>query len=212
MQIDHREKYELRNTTQIPGSPHGFTLLELLLASFLFLILMLGAFLLLERESKAILVQQEVREARENLEAALRRLCQDLKMAGSFPSHAALETMDPSSLTLLGNFGDRGLLERVTYFLDGTILRRRENRLEGNAWQSGSALPVADNITDLSFQFLNEEGLPAGDCGDVARIIVEISGCSWYEDPGFQNGFDLNPGLPGTARNRHLGSTIVLRR
>jgi type II secretory pathway component PulJ len=190
----------------------GFSLLELLITACLFLCLLLGAFTLILQEWRTLRAIHEARDIRENLEGALKLICRQLKMAGSYPASAALENIEPDAVSLFGDLGDSGTLERVRFYLDGTILRRREDRLEGDAWQSGSGLPVADNITDLSFTYYDRLGQPVSHAVEVAYIRIEIAGCGWREEPGRPDGFDLDPSRTGRAMVRHLRSGVAVRR
>jgi prepilin-type N-terminal cleavage/methylation domain-containing protein len=201
----------LRPFRKIRQAGKGFTLLELLVSASIFLFLLLGAFLLFHQEWRTLRAIHEVRDIRENLEGALQLISRHLKMAGSFPAHTALQAIEPSSVTLYGDLGNSGTLERVSLFLDGTVLRRREDRLEGHSWRRGSGLPVADHITDLIFNYYDRQGLPVSNCAEVAFITVEIAGCGWREDPDLRGGYDLDPSRTGTARIRHLASGVAIK-
>jgi prepilin-type N-terminal cleavage/methylation domain-containing protein len=92
------------------------------------------------------------------------------------------------------------VLRALSYQLSGVTLTRDENL-------GGGAAPVADNISSLQFQYLDENGVaianPVADAAKIRMINVLVTARTSTSDPDYKDG--------GGYRTRTITSNIKVR-
>ncbi len=146
----------------------GFTLLETLISSALFAVVIAGVYLLYTTMQTTMSRGEVKTELQQNARVGLSRIAQEIRMAGYDPSgaiplvavppRAAIRAATPGCLSFVADVSASGASSQITYLLDGTVLRRRQDAWDAGtlAFSRGSAQPQAESVDLLSFTYYDE--------------------------------------------------------
>lgn len=202
--------------TSRSGNHLGITLVELLVTLALSL-MTVGAIYTIHLVQ---LNQQRVHEDRmamqQTVRAAMDMLVRELRIAGYDPTGLNADeqssndffgiTYDQSGLLVQADLDGNGLLsdanETIVYSYDEPLrtLRRKVGQ--------GGRQPVAENMEDFTFQFLDAQGRPTTDSPSIRSVEVQLTGRSehadsqYHENEGYRT-FTLRSHI--TPRNLQKG-------
>jgi prepilin-type N-terminal cleavage/methylation domain-containing protein len=164
----------------------GFTITELMVAITIFGVVMGAIYSAYMSQQKAYTVTESVTEAQQNLRAAMYTLERDIRMIGYDPRGAGTfgfrnsaagwqaGWLGANTITFTwdsnGNGGtpESGTSEYSSYRVSGTALQKQEGT--AGSWNS-----VAEDISGMSFQYLNSSGTVTGTPADVRTVVVTIT-------------------------------------
>jgi len=169
----------------------GFTLLELLVASAVFGVVIVGALTMFATANRSYRISQTRAESHQNARAALELIARELRVAGYDPSDTIsvltsatpIQTGGSNGLTFVADVTDDGVLDQVTYRLQGGQLVRERATWTGSAFSTPVASEVADGIAMLAFTYFDDTTpantaiaapVAAAELGDIRRVNVAI--------------------------------------
>jgi hypothetical protein len=153
----------------------GRLMLADLLVAVAVLGLLMGAnFVLLDQGQRAYQTGAARVESQQTARIALTRLARDIRTAGSgsvTPAFAAISVAEPGRIVLHRDWNGDGVIaagasETVTWFLDGTILRRNAG---------GGAQPIVNGARALAFAYFDAGGSPAPTPADVRSVRITLT-------------------------------------
>ena len=161
---------------------NGFTLLEVLVALALVNICMMAVLTIANVSTQSYRAQERVSDAQQSVRAALDLMIRDIRMAGYDPmalSHkpspgigilVATDTVLQFSADINADGMDNGGIENLTYFYEAETKRLRQK-------EGGGAYPQTfiENVSALKFSYLDANGDPPTDLGDICVVIVTLS-------------------------------------
>lgn len=144
----------------------GITLLETLIASALFSLVMTGVYLLYTTMQGTMSRGEMQSDLQQNARVGLDRMVQEIRMVGYDPSGAipnvALQPKSGVRAASSGCFAfvaynpSSGASAQITYDLSGTTLRRREDPWGGSsAFTASSAQSMAESVNLLTFTYFD---------------------------------------------------------
>jgi len=165
------------------GRQAGFTLIELLAGIFLSAILLAGLYSVFFSQQTTFSAQEQVAEMNQNIRAALDLMTREIRLAGYKPSTSTfngIATATSNSIRILADLNQDGDTadqdEDISYTYNAGSLQICRN---------GVGLPVADNISNLSFQYILKNGTvtyaPAN-LADIRKINVSITARTTHPD------------------------------
>lgn len=162
----------------------GFTLTELLVAMTLAGIVMAAIYSTYTSQQKAQVITEDVSSIQQNLRAAMYMMGREIRMAGYDPKDAEAfgfhNVTGPVATTIEFSYdganpsnpepnGAReNPAEHIRYRVNSNQLQRM---LGSGTWQ-----PVAENISGVTFQFLNGSGVTTASTSSIASVEVSLSG------------------------------------
>jgi hypothetical protein len=133
-------------------------LADLLVACTVLGFIMSANFLLLDQGQRAWQTGAARVEAQQTARIALIRIANDVRTAGSslaHPAFPAVSVAEPGRLVLHRDWDGDGVIggtrDTVTWFLDGTVLRRNAG---------GGAQPIVNGARALAFAYFDADGEP----------------------------------------------------
>ena len=162
---------------------NGFTLIELLAGILISAIILAGLYSVFFSQQKAYSAQEQVAEMNQNIRAALDLMTREIRLAGyktSTSTFNGIATATSNSIQILADLNQDGDVadadENIIYTYNSGTMQICRN---------GVGLPVADNITSLSFQYTLKDGTvtsaPA-DLADIRKITVSITARTTHPD------------------------------
>ena len=143
----------------------GFTLLEVLITTALFSIVIVGVYLLYTTMQNTLTRGELKTDLQQNARIAVDRMVQDIRMAGYDPSgsipvvtpppQAAVRAASGGCLSFVAYNPTSGASVQITYALDGPILRRKEDSWDAphNVFSDGQRVPQVDTVSLLRFTY-----------------------------------------------------------
>jgi type IV pilus assembly protein PilW len=170
-------------------------MVELLIAIVTSLVLLAGIYSVFHSQHVAFSSQEQINEMNQNIRAVMDLMTREVRLAGYKTSTSVfngIATAQPSTIRLFADINQDGNIlgdtEDVTYSYDVNALRICRN---------GASLPIAENITNLTFLYTLADGTTTSNPGSLASIRkVKIS----------VTGRTANPDL-GTGRYRTITLT-----
>ncbi len=161
----------------------GFTLIELLAGVLISAILLAGLYSTFVSQQTAFSAQDQVSEMTQNIRAGLDLMTREIRLAGyrnSTSTFNGIQSATPDSIQILADLdqnGDTaGTNEDITYTYSAGTLQICRN---------GSGLPIADNITALSFNYTMEDGTvtstPANPA-NIRKVNISVTARSRFPD------------------------------
>lgn len=195
----------------------GFTLVELLITMFISSFIAALIYTVFVSQSRTYTAQDAVVEMQQNLRSGLGILVQDLRMAGFDPSNSNAAGFDndvafsngdndlqvystSTTLAFTADLDGDGTIdqaaedidndgytvmtemEQIAYRLDNLELQRYSTVTPGTEWQ-----PVARNIEQLEFRYLDGSANVTTDLGKVRTVQVSLLAKASQPDPKFSN-------------------------
>ena len=165
----------------------GFTLAEVLVATTLSTMVLLGVYLLYDVNQATFIRGEQRTDLQQNARIGMDRLVRELRLAGSdpaiipLPCATAILSATPTSITFIANVDSDAATEKVEYThdpactpncaVDPPKLRREEwewPAVPGPCtWSpSGGAQPLAERVTALTFAYYTDANTcVGGTCG-----------------------------------------------
>jgi prepilin-type N-terminal cleavage/methylation domain-containing protein len=171
------------NLSELRARNSGFTMVELLAAIFITAILMAGLYSVFVSQQMAFSAQERIAEMNQNLRAVMDLMTREIRLAGYKKSGAifnGIATGQPSTIRILADLdqnGDTlGTNEDITYSYDAGTMQ---------IWRNTTGLPVADNITSLTFVYTLADGTTTNTPADLAairKVTISITARTAYPD------------------------------
>lgn len=161
-----------------PGRPHGFTLVEMLVALAILGVLGAGLVVLWNAQNRAYARQSDALVAAQAVQAGMDMWAREIRNAGLDPygragSGLTVATRDSVGWTAdlngdgdvddLGREGDEAVL--YLFRPEAATLFRRAN---------GVVSPVAEGIDSLGFRHLDRSGVPTSSLRDVTQVELGL--------------------------------------
>jgi prepilin-type N-terminal cleavage/methylation domain-containing protein len=145
----------------------GFSLLEVLVASALFAVVMGGVYLLYTTMQNTLTRGEMKSDLQQNARVGLDRMVQELRMAGYDPEDALEQVSDQRfneiraagddclSFVTYRKHGGSEKSVRVTYRVSGGTLRRREDDWNpvSETFSTSATQPLAESVSQLAFTY-----------------------------------------------------------
>lgn len=167
----------------IQNTNDGFTITELLIAIAIMGVIIGAMFSFSIAQRKYLSLQEQISEMAQNTRAAMDMITGELAMAGYNPSGAAAFAGIPYNASQLQIYADLNgdsdrtdPNENIIYTFDLTNKRILRNTGGGNQ-------PLSENIQNLVFEYLNDQGNPTTVTADVRQIRLTITGRTGKPDP-----------------------------
>lgn len=155
-----------------PAHARVVTLAELLVASSVLALLLLGTFTLLDEGHQAYGFGAARVESQQSARAALERIAYDVRTlaGGGSRGFAPVAIAEPRRLALRYDKNGDGVVagtgETITWRLDGTILRRDAG---------GGGQPVINGVRDFALTYFDEGGAPTTVAAAVRSVGIRIT-------------------------------------
>ncbi len=186
---------------------YGFTLVELMIAMAVGGIVMGAVMTSFLSQHRSYLAQDEVVEMQQNARVAMDMLTRDIRSAGYDPNDlgAAIVTAGANNLvfTREDDLAANGL-ETIAYSLfdafasavpptnDG-LVDDLALQITTAAGTSGGRQVVAENISQLEFRYLDEDGNVTANLADIRSIQISILAVAGRPDQNFTNTMTYYP-------------------
>ena len=182
----------------------GFTIIELLAGILISAAILAGLYSVFFSQQEAFSAQEQVAEMNQNIRAALDLMTREIRLAGYKNSTSAfngIATATSDSIQILADLDQNGDTagenENISYTYNSGTKQICRN---------GVGLPVADNITGLSFQYTLKDGTVTsapGTLTDIRKITISISARASHPD---RSGAYRNITLSSDVTPRNLAS------
>jgi len=163
----------------------GFTLIELLAGILISGVLLAALYCVFSSQQNAFSAQEQLAEMNQNIRAALDLMTREVRLAGyktSTGTFNGIQTASTSTIRILADLDQNGNTlganEDITYFFNSGALQICRN---------GVSLPIADNITNLSFTYTLTDGSTTsapGNPADIQKVRISISARTTHRDRG----------------------------
>lgn len=177
----------------------GFTLVELMIAMTIGGLVMAAVMTAFISQHRSYLAQDDIIDMQQNGRVAMDMLTRDIRTAGYDPNNlgAAITTANANNLIFFrdDNQPVNGL-ERIDYSLFDAFILTGDNdgfvddlalRVTNAAGGSAGRQVIAENIGQLEFRYLDNDGEITADLNDIRSIIVFILAVASQPDPSFVN-------------------------
>ena len=157
----------------------GFTLVEMMIALLMAAIVMGAVASSFNTQHKTYLAQDQVVEMQENARVAMELLTRDIRSAGYDPSGlgAGITTANSNSIQFTRDDGT-GTLETIQYSLVDAYasIGRNDGVVDdlGRDINGGGAQPVAENIRQLEFRYLDQNGNVTSTLADIRSVQIAL--------------------------------------
>lgn len=180
----------------------GFTLIEIMIAMAISTLVLAAIVDTFVTQRKSYDLQEQLSEMIQSARIGMDMMSREVRMAGYNPAGASFDAIPYDTMKLEvradrnGDGDPDDPDETVAYFYDATTLQiiREAN---------GSQQPLAENITDFTFQYLDRAGSVTNNAADVYQIQLSLTARTSDFDPSYPNN--------GGYRNYTLTSRITPR-
>ncbi len=192
-----------RDRTIRPRREGGFTLAEVLIASTVSMIVLIGLYLLYDVNQATLIRGEQQTDLQQNARIGMDRIVRELRLVGSDPSEtlsggplipgattkcavppAALQAIEIAEATCVRFYADVDSVaplatERVEYSYNAATQRLR--RQVWTATGTAGAQPLAERVTALTIAYYDATGtlfptpVSAGSLGNIRRISVIVT-------------------------------------
>ncbi len=196
---DHRDR------TIRPRREGGFTLAEVLIASTVSMIVLVGLYLLYDVNQATLIRGEQQTDLQQNARIGMDRIVREIRLAGSDPQlppiipapcATAIQSATATSISFIADVDSDGTTEKVEYTYDPActpncisdppkIRREQWPSLVGptctNWAASGNPQPLAERVTALTIAYYDAAGnlfptpVLAGSLGNIRRISVIVT-------------------------------------
>jgi type IV pilus assembly protein PilW len=170
------------STAQHKNKSNGFTLVEVLIAMLIGGVVLAAVMVSFQSQHNVYLAQDEVVVMQQNARVALDMLVRDIRSVGHDPNNlgAGITVAGANNLVFTRDDGaDPAALETISYSLYDAFANSDppgndglEDDLARNT--GGGRQAVAENIRELEFRYLDENGEVTATLGDIRSIQVSI--------------------------------------
>jgi Tfp pilus assembly protein PilW len=202
---------------------NGFSLVELLVATFMLTALLGSVLAIFNQEQSRSDFEQDLLATQQSAREVADQVYRDVRMAG-FPQErlyaaslnwtasnsnkiaSGFTTIGSSNLVFQGDVDNDGIVEVVEYSLSGTTLRRSEvEKNSGGAIPSADPQILAENVTGLAFSHYRWNGSAWTTSGvtaaNTSRVDVSVTLQTASRDPQSKQYRTLNVQTSVIARN-----------
>ena len=159
----------------------GFSLIEIMVAIAIMSILSIAMMKTYTGFTRVYTTQEVAAGAQQDLRAALNIMTQDIRMAGFDPTDsdnfgvevATATNIRITSDTDIDGVVDQSNFERITYNLNAGTNQLQQILYQGTA--SESTQPVVDNVTNLTFTYLDEDNNITAIPADIRTVIISMT-------------------------------------
>ncbi|MEE9153776.1 MAG: prepilin-type N-terminal cleavage/methylation domain-containing protein [candidate division NC10 bacterium] len=170
---------------KITRNQSGFTLLEMLISSAIFAIVLFAIYTIYITSQATSTRGINKIEVQQNARVAMRRMAREIRMAGydrgsAIPaqgSPTAVQVATATTLTFIADVTGDGDSERVTYQLQGTQLIRESASWVGGVWTPTppASSELADSVITLSFTYYDANDNVTATLAAIQRITIGIT-------------------------------------
>lgn len=181
------------------SNQRGFTLLEMLISSSVFVIVLFAVYLMLITNQVTYARGENKVEIQQNARVAMRRVAREVRMSGYDPgsaipaqaSQTAIQVANANTITFIADLDGDDVSDQVTYRLQDNQVIRESASWVGGAWTPNPPVSseLADSVTALSFSYFDSTDTATTTLADIRRITLGIT----VQDTaaGFQDTFPL---------------------
>ncbi len=184
---------------KITRNQSGFTLLEMLISSAIFAIVLFAIYTMhitsLDTSTRGV----NKIEVQQNARVAKVRMAREIRMAGYDPSSAipvqgsptAVQVANANAITFIADVTGDGRSDQVTYQLQGTQLIRESASWVGGVWTPTppASSELAESVITLSFTYYDASDNVTATLAAIRRITIDIT--TQETAAGFQQTFPL---------------------
>jgi len=171
-----------------PDRQEGFSLIELVVASAVFALVMISALTLFATNQGLFNSGKGKAEVHQNARVSIESVGREIRMAGydpenmleSLSSPTGIQVAAANSLTLIADLTGDGVTDRVTYGMTGSTVTRQLSSWDGAAFQDVASSVIADGVGVLAFTYFDADDLPitapvaAASLGDIRRVGIGL--------------------------------------
>jgi type IV pilus assembly protein PilW len=177
-------KKSKRFRSHIAKRPAGFTLVDILVGLALASVLMVAVISLFTTMGRSYTIQNVAAGVQEVTRAGVELMTQNIRMAGVNPeniSGVGIVAATPTNIQFTSDLNLNGAIddtyEQITYYLDVDRLMQQ--------LFAGGPMPLVENVTNLSFDYRDENDNPVTDLvADLAKIRTVIISMTVQEPAG----------------------------
>jgi len=170
-----------------PQNQKGFTLLEVLIASSLFVIVLFAVYVTFESSQKTYTWGSNKVEVQQTARVAMGIMANEIRTAGYDPSNppvgvipglaspTAIQVANANTLTFIADVDGDNVTDRVTYRLQGTQVMRDFASWGGGIFPVPVAEQLADGITALTFAYFDGNDAPGPAPENIRRITIGLT-------------------------------------
>lgn len=229
---------------QCPLQDGGFTLVEMMIALAIGAIIMTAVMTSFVSQQRSYIAQDDAVEMQQNARVAMEMMSHDIRSAGFDPNGlgAGITTAGVNNLVFTRDDGNgTGTLETIRYALmdafntewnlttcTSNVIGRNDGiaddlgRDAGECAGAAGLLPVAENISQLQFRYLNAAGNVTATLADIRSVQIFILAVASNRDSNITNTLTYTyptPGVPiiswgpfnDNFRRRLLVTTVQCR-
>ncbi len=170
------------NLSELRSKSGGFTLVELLVGILLSGIVLAGLYSIFISQQRAFSAQERVAEMNQNIRAAMDLMTREIRLAGyktSTATFTGIATAQASTIQVLADLNQDGDTadsnEDITYSYNAGTLQ---------IWRNYYTLPIAENITSLSFTYRDANNNVTATLANIRKVTLSITARTAYPDPG----------------------------
>ncbi len=170
---------------KITRNQSGFTLLEMLISSAIFAIVLFAIYTMHITSLDTSIRGVNKIEVQQNARVAKERMAREIRMAGYDPSSAiplqgsptAVQVATATTLTFIADVTGDGVSKRVTYQLQGTQLIRESASWVGGVWTPTppASSELADSVITLFFIYYDANDNVTATLAAIQRITIGIT-------------------------------------
>lgn len=179
---------------------HGFTLLEVLVTSAIFGIVLVAIYTTYAASHTTSVRGENKIELQQNARTGMQQMAREIRMAGYDPSPAipsqvsqtAIQVANANDITFIADVDANGSTDWVRYRLNGTQLFRDSSSWLGGVWNPDTGTPNSSELADgvrpttdpagagLTFRYFDGSDnpiaapVPVGSLGNIRRITIEL--------------------------------------
>jgi len=196
----------------------GFTLIELLIAMFVGLIVLGATYAVFIAQNKELNKQEQIAVMQQNARMAMEMMTREIMMAGYGASTlcVGITAANANSISFSADLDEDENLtadssnpnENITYDLYTSSGVQALGRVT-----NGTRAPVVENISALTFIYLNNAGVPTTNLSFIRTIQISITAQTANIDPDLgtvriykltTNVTPRNLGIPGNCRGKSV--------
>jgi len=161
----------------------GFTLIELLAGILITGVLLAALYYVFTSQQQAFSAQEQVAEMNQNIRAALDLMTREIRLAGyknSTSTFNGIQTASSNTIRVLADLNQNGdtsgANEDITYTYDAGTMQ---------IWRNDVSLPIADNITNLSFSYTLVDGsvtTTPSNPANIRKVTITITARTTHPD------------------------------
>lgn len=163
--------------------PNGFTLLETIIFSAIFVIVIMAIYTTYVATQTTFTAELNKIEVQQNAWAGVERMRGEIRTAGYDPSDVitvlsttAVQVANANDITFVADVDGDGNTDQVRYSLNGNAQIIRES----SSW-NGAAFPaltpsvVADGVSALTFTYFDSSDTVTTTLADIRRITIDLT-------------------------------------